>query len=135
MVEGLSALRSRWAAIPRRVAEATQAEMEKQAADVVAMMRRLVPKDEGDLSDSIAWTWGEAPKGSMTIGSVGGQDYGTLRITIYAAGTKDSFHGVFQEFGTRKMSANPFFFPAWRAKRKKVKSAITRAMKKAIREG
>lgn len=135
MVQGLSELKSRWSAIPRRVREAAEGVLEKQAEEVVAMMRRLVPVDQGDLRNSIKWTWGDAPKGALTIGSVGGQEYGTLRITIYAGGTKDSFHALFQEFGTRNMAANPFFFPAWRAKRRKVRSAITRALNKAIREG
>lgn len=135
MVQGLRELKARWSSIPRRVTEAVQAEMEKQAEQVVQMMRRLVPVDQGDLRDSIGWTWGEAPKGAMTIGKVGGKEYGTLRITIYAGGTKDSFHGVFQEFGTRNMAANPFFYPSWRARRKRVKSGITKAMNKAIRGG
>lgn len=135
MVQGLRELRARWSSIPRRVTEAVQAEMEKQAEQVVQMMRRLVPVDQGDLRDSIGWTWGEAPKGAMTIGKVGGKEYGTLRITIYAGGTKASFHAFFQEFGTRNMAANPFFFPSWRARRKRVKSGITKAMNKAIRGG
>lgn len=133
MVQGLSELRSRWSAVPGKVREAVMAEMEKLAEEVVAMMRRLVPKDRGDLENSIGWTWVKAPRGSIMVGSVGGKEYGTLRITIYAGGTRESFHAFFQEFGTRKMAANPFFFPAWRAKRKKVKSGITRAMNKAIR--
>lgn len=133
MVQGLSALKSRFDAIPKAVREAVKAEMEKQAEAVVEMMRRLAPRDQGDLIKSINWTWGDAPKGAMTVGKVHGREYGTMRITIYAGGSKDSFHAVFQEFGTRKMAANPFFFPAWRTRRKRIKAGISRAMNKAIR--
>ncbi|GLS87687.1 hypothetical protein GCM10010873_26610 [Cypionkella aquatica] len=135
MVQGLARLKSRFDAIPKRVREATMAQMEKSAEQVCEMMRRLVPKDKGDLLRSIGWTWGDAPKGSLAVGRVGNNDYGTLRITIYAGGTKESFHALFQEFGTKDMAANPFFYPSWRAKRRGVKTAITRAMNKAIREG
>ncbi|WP_411838575.1 HK97-gp10 family putative phage morphogenesis protein [Paracoccus sp. ME4] len=36
-----------------------------------------------------------------------------------------------QEFGTQSMPANPFFFPAWRANRSRVRSKLTRAVKNA----
>lgn len=134
MVQGLSDLQARFYAIPKAVREAVKAEMEKQAEAVVEMMRRLAPRDQGDLIKSINWTWGDAPKGAMRLGNVvGGRGDGTMRITIYAGGSKASFHAVFQEFGTRKMAANPFFFPAWRVRRKRIKAGISRAITKAIR--
>ena len=67
------------------------------------------------------------------IGTVGGREYGTMRITIYAGGG-DAFYARFQEFGTVKMPANPFFFPVWRARRKRIKNRISRAVSKGIRE-
>jgi HK97 gp10 family phage protein len=63
-----------------------------------------------------------------------------MAITIYAGtrdkslGSADAFYARFQEFGTVKMTANPFFYPAWRANRKRVKGAITRAVKRAVRK-
>ena len=143
-VEGLDRLQKKLALIPRSVTEAVQAELERQAADMVAMMKRLVPVESGALRDSIGWTWGDAPAGSMVIGTVNakgkrsavGASYASMVITIYAgsSGKKgDTFYARFQEFGTRKMVANPFFFVTYRAKRKSAKSALTRAMRKAIK--
>lgn len=143
MVQGLDKLtRKLTVQIPQRVQDATRRAMEKGAEETVQMMKRLVPVESGALRDSIGWTWGEAPSGSFTIGTVGGREYGTMRITIYAGNeqTKVGSRGQFQlarlqEFGTQAMAANPFFYPSWRAMRKRIKSRITREMRKAIKTG
>ena len=134
MVQGLDKLRSRWLAIPQKVKDAVATEMEQIAQDLVDDMYTMAPHLTGDLAGSIGWTWGEAPKGTMVIGKVAKREYGTLQITIYAGGG-DAFYARFQEFGTRKMAANPFFFPVYRARRNSTKTRIGRAMNKAIRNG
>lgn len=140
MVKGLAEFERRWAAIPRRVIEAARDTLEQNAEEIVADMRRVAPRGAtGALANSIGWTWGDAPKGSMVLGTVGGSEYATLRITIFAGtrdkslGDQDAFYARFQEFGTVKMAANPFFFPVWRARRRRVKSRLTRNINKAIK--
>ena len=134
MVQGLDKLKARWGAIPQKVKDAVATEMEQIAQDLVDDMYTMAPHLTGDLAGSIGWTWGEAPKGTMVIGKVAKREYGTLQITIYAGGG-DAFYARFQEFGTRKMAANPFFFPVYRARRNSMKTRIGRAMNKAIRNG
>ena len=132
-IQGLDAFRRRWGAIPGAVRDAVATEMEAIAADLVADMRKLAPKGATlALVESIRWTWGEAPKGSMVIGRVGRGEYGALRITIYAGGG-DAFYARFHEFGTVKMVAQPFFFVAWRARRRAIRGRLTRAINRAIR--
>lgn len=158
MVQGLAAFEARFAAIPLRVRARVQAAMEKVAEEIVADMRRLVRKRrDRRLERSIGWTWGEAPAGSFVIGQVGRADYGSLRLTIYAGG-REAFYARFVEFGTRPHSLAkgarkqnraarmgggymhpgarpfPFFYPAWRLWKRKVKSRISAAMRQAIRE-
>ena len=133
MVEGIDKLKRRWAAIPPKVRELTSKEMEQIAYDIVDDMYSLAPQLTGDMAGSIGWTWGEAPKGAMVLGKVAKNQYATMQITIFAGGG-DQFYARFQEFGTVKMAANPFFFPAWRARKRSVKTRIGRAVGKAIRE-
>ena len=140
-IEGLDRVTRRIALIPQRAMDALAEQLEKNAIELVAEMKRLAPKESGKLAASINWTWGDAPKGTMTLGSVKGgrrkgQGYGVMRITIYAGGRgkSDPFWAWFQEFGTSKMAANPFFFPTYRAKKSAMKSAATRAFKKAIKD-
>lgn len=139
MVQGLAQLqRKLTVTIPAKVEVATRAAMEKGAEELVAMMKRLAPFE--DIRESIKWTWGDAPKGSFTIFKAsGGQEYAALRITIYAKdwrahwfefGTEERFTKTGQHTG--KITATPFFFPSYRAMRKRLKSRITRQMKKAI---
>ena len=134
MVQGLDKLRLRWLAIPQKIKAVVATEMEQIAQDLVDDMYTMAPHLTGDLAGSIDWTWGEAPKGTIVIGKVAKRAYGTLQITIYAGGG-DEFYARFQEFGTRKMAANPFFFPVYRARRNSMKTRIGRAMNKAIRNG
>lgn len=140
MVQGLKSLeRKLTRTIPQKVREATRQAMEKGADEVVATMKNYVPVDTGRLRDSIAWTWGDAPSGAVVVGQSSSIGDGE-RITIYAGvrgnnNYDQGFYVRFVEFGTRAMHAQPFFFPAWRLNKRRVKSQITRAMKKAIREG
>lgn len=133
MVQGLAEFNRRWGSIPELVREAVRKEMERHARLIVSDMHRVVRRGKtGKLAGSIGWTWGDAPAGAMVLGTVGGREYGTLRITIYAGGG-DAFYAWFHEFGTVNMPAHPFFYPVWRARRRKVKGGVTRAMNKAIR--
>lgn len=148
--------------IPAHVERATVAAMEQGASEMVALMKSLAPKGTtGQLAASIGWTWGEAPKGSMALGRMRGRGaQGRKYITIYAGGG-DAFYARFVEFGTQShtiraknapalhlhggifveevqhpgSNAQPFFYPAYRALRRRVRGRITRQMKKAIRDG
>lgn len=132
MVEGVAQFRRKlMVTLPKRVEAATRAAMEKGAEELVAMMKRLVPIDSGDLQMSISWTWGEAPEGAAVIAESEPDSRG-LKITVYA-GSREAFYARWQEFGTKDMPANPFFFPSWRALRKRIRSRIMRDMKKAIK--
>lgn len=147
-VQGLAALQTK---LKRRIPDAAvkrlRAAMEKSADEIVQLMRRLVPVDSGDLRDSIGWTWGGAPKGSLVLGK-SKQSVAGMTITIFAGGG-DAFYARFVEFGTQahisggrfegsvipSIAASPFFFPAWRIKRRSSKNRMTRAIRLGLKEG
>lgn len=166
-IEGLPALERKLRLLPGRVIAEIRTAMEKSAEQICDMMRRLVPVgDSGALQASIGWTWGDAPKGSVTLGTVAPSAKPTTAgrvigsITIYAGGKTalgDAFYARFVEFGTRPHSvaqnasvdrnkrqgegifhpgatAQPFFFPAYRANAKRVKTNMTRAMNKGLKQ-
>jgi HK97 gp10 family phage protein len=149
MVQGLADLNKKVAEIPKRIEKAARVAMEKGAQELVDMMKRLVPVDTGQLRDSIGWTWGDAPAGAALIAQSSPDPRG-LKITVYA---KD-YAAAWVEFGTAphnvalgggnksfKGSANmhpgsraqPFFFPSYRALRKRIQSRIKRDTRKAMR--
>lgn len=112
--------------------------MEEGAAEIVAIMKATVSVKSGALRDSIGWTWGDVPAGSFVIADVrsgknAGMQYATLRIKIYA-GNREAFYGAWQEFGTSKMPAQPFFYHVWKEHRPKFRRRIATAVRKAIKE-
>jgi len=137
-IQGLDKLKRKFSALP----EAMQAEIRKAqeagAEDMAGMARRLVPHDSGALEASIGWTYGDPPTGS--IGGGGGSKAppsqatgtGTDRISVYAGDAK-AYYARWVEFGTVARPATPFFFPAYRALKKKNKSRNTRAMSKVAK--
>lgn len=140
MVEGLEKLRARFRALPQAVQDAATATLEQNAKEIVAMMKRLAPKDSGRLAASIGWTWGNAPEGSVSLGSVAGSPDSYRRITIYAGNAQtlvtNSRGAKFQlaklqEFGTKEMPSNPFFYPAIRANRTRGRARMSRNVRKA----
>lgn len=147
-IQGLDRLRRKLRALPKAAEEEISKAMEQSANEIVALAKSLAPVDGGDLRESIGWTWGDAPKGSITLGKVrkGGRGAGNLQITIYAGGG-DAFYARMIEFGTAPhlngglfagsehpgTAAQPFFYPSWRAGRKRARSRVTRAITKSAK--
>jgi HK97 gp10 family phage protein len=136
-ISGLEQLRAKIRALPEAARADIRKAMEQSADEVVAMAKRLVPVDSGALRDSIGWTWGEPPKGSFALARSGPPGEA---ITIYAGsrdkelGGRDAFYVRWVEFGTVTATAHPFFFPSWRALRRRVKSRNSRAVSKAFKK-
>lgn len=120
--------------MPKLVKQEIRKALEQSAEEIVSLAKSLVPVDKGDLRDSIGWTYGDAPKGSISLGSVRASELtGDLTITVYA-GNSQAFYARWQEFGTQKMQAQPFFYPAYRALRRRAKGRVTRATNKAAKK-
>ena len=133
-------------ALPEEVKRVIGQAIEDSAAEVVAMQKRLVPVESGELRDSIQFTMGqERVKYSMGIGGVRGDPDLSARIS---AGNARVRYAHIVEYGSAPhknagkfagsqhpgTKAQPYFWPAWRAYRRRVRSRITRATKKAARE-
>lgn len=139
--------------LPDAVTAEIRAAMEKQADEIVRLARSLVPKDTHDLEESIGWTWGAPPRGSLTLGKFVRASLGKqLTLTVFA-GDDSAYYARWVEFGTAPHNvargggtvagksqlasgggtghpgakAQPFFFPAYRARRKAAKAAIRKA--------
>ena len=106
-------------AIPEGVKVAARAQLKKNAVEFVETAKGFVRVDDGDLRASIR----EEDTSDET----------RISRTV-SAGGRAAPHGWWVEVGTSKMSAYPFFFPAWNLKKRRFKSRMTRAAKKAIQE-
>lgn len=130
-VVGVQKLNRKLGKIPAAVREEVRTAMVRSAREIADLAEVLVPQDTGRLAGSIGWTWGEAPRGALSLGKVA--TGGDMTITVYA-GDREAFYARWVEFGTVKVAAQPFFFPAYRALRKRSKSRIRRAWTRGIKK-
>lgn len=100
--------------IARELAPAVEA----NARQVHEIQKRLAPKDDGDLIDS------------LDVYAVAGFQGLKWRVT---AGDEKAFYARMVEFGTPRNAASPFFYPAYRAVRRALKSRMTRAIRKVVK--
>lgn len=154
---GLARLNRRLNAIPQNVRAAVQPALLKAGNALADDMRALAPVDDGDLKESIAVT----PGGSTTppYSQPGGrQVVPELQVLVTAGNTKVRYAHLV-EFGAAPheikgkdgkpmgsdgrfgpvvhhpgTKAEPFFWPAFRLHRKKLASAIKRAIRKAVKD-
>lgn len=143
MVKGLDRLKRKLTkSIPERVRKNTEEALKRAARSITDTMEAFAPQDTGRLKGSIGWTMGEPPPGS--ISSKRKSEPGDIAATIYAGDESTMVtnkRGVrfqnarLQEFGTKNMPPTPFFYPAYRAHKKSVKSRVSRAIKKGLKEG
>lgn len=157
-IEGLDRLKRRFAQIPPHVRSAIRQAMAQGADEIVAFQKRLAPVSPrgthghapGALRDSIVQTWGGVggPKfASLRVGTGSERAAGDLSVTI-TAGNSGVRYAHLVEFGTAPhpqggkftgtdhpgTAPQPFFYPPYRALRRRVKARISRAMKRAIKQ-
>lgn len=112
-------LRRRMKSIPVEVRKALKAQSAQNAADLVDTMKGFAPVQDGAL-----------------VSSIKHQDVSdSTRISQrVSAGARDAPYAAWVEFGTSKNAANPFFWPAYRLMKRRMKSRMSRAAKKAVQE-
>lgn len=110
-------LQRRLEAIPKAVREDVEPTLDRNADELVTLMRQLAPDDPStpapDLKTSIKW-----------------REEGELRRAVFT----DDFKARWLEFGTSKMDAQPYFWPAVRLLQKRLRNRTKRAISKAVRD-
>ncbi|MEF2550000.1 HK97-gp10 family putative phage morphogenesis protein [Aurantimonas sp. A2-1-M11] len=146
-VRGLKSLNRKLAAIPKEVRREVRKALEKGAYQIADTAYSLAPSDSGDLKRSIGYTFGKYTAANSNVRGVGAS--GTivdsdLSVTVHAGDAK-AFYAAFIEFGTAGHAQGgkfagtwhpgtppqPFFYPAYRLRKRGVKAGISRAVKKA----
>ena len=146
-IQGLDRLNRKLARLPQVAKQMIRQAMEAKANEIVATMKNLAPVDDGTLRDSIGWTWGKAPKGSLTLAAVQATGNNDMTLTVYA-GNKEAFYARWVEFGTARhengglfagtihpgTAAQPFFFVSWRANKRRTVRAVRKASRDAAKK-
>ena len=133
MVNGIPEVQAMFRRKAAKVAAAAKDAARKGGEDVASAMRYLAPRDQMELVRSIR------VEDAATI-SAGGKDRAFIGVivkagdetTIVTNGRGQRFQNAkLQETGTKNMPASPYFNPAWRANRTRVRGKISRAVRKA----
>lgn len=110
-----------------------------QSLLVVSEIRRFAPVDPdsetpGALRDSVRLE--ERPNGSkFAVRIMVGGPTTKKDVVNGKAGTPYKYdYARAVEFGTVKTKAHPFFFPIYRARKKDIRAAMKRAIRKSVRE-
>jgi HK97 gp10 family phage protein len=130
----------------RALPDAMRAEIRKAIEDSAEEMAEtaysFAPKLTGKLAFSIDWNLGAAPGGTLSTGGRAGKAAAAARearseegllASVYAGGG-GAYYARFLEFGTVKMSAQPFFFPAYRFSKGRAKSRMQRAIRSGAKK-
>jgi len=149
-IEGKDRLRQKLLAMPKVARAQIHDALDVSASEMAETARNFAPKKTGALAASIGYTFGDyKPENANVRTFGGGSNVGDpdLMVTIHA-GSARAWYAALVEFGTAPheqpnnprvgyhhpgATARPYFFPAYRLTRKRVKSRITRATTKAAK--
>lgn len=145
-VKGLERFKAALARLPDAAKEAAASAAVQGAEELVSLQKQLVPIDKGDLRDSIVVT----PPGQTTppYSQPGGsRTAGPIQAIVTAGNTKVRYAhlvefgtaphingGIFEGTKNPGYAAEPYFWPAYRTLRTRIKSRISRKVNKAIKD-
>jgi HK97 gp10 family phage protein len=121
--------------MPNEVRSAIKQSLAQVADEITDYQRRLVPVASGKLKESIVSIFGDKPAApnSGVIGG-GGTILGDPDLTLWIlAGSEEAYYARWVEFGTVAQRGQPFFFPPYRAFRRRGRRMVGNAMRKAMR--
>lgn len=140
-------LQNRFKAIPDHARKGARRALRISGREAVTIIRGDVPVDDGDLLNSVRWTFGDPPPGVLGANErpkPDGPIPQDLRISIFAGGRRAKHaHLVHNGTGPRVrkdgrstgvMPPQPFFWPNIRSLRRRQRGRITRMAGKAIRD-
>jgi hypothetical protein len=114
-------------AIPKEVRRALRAQNGSNAVELVQTMKGFAPGDDALTRSIKSRDVSDSRRISERV-QAGGPET-TRPVREGQSATYD--YALAQEYSTEKMPAHPFFWPAWRLKRRRFKARMSRAGKKA----
>lgn len=116
--------------IPKAIADEMRGAVKEQGEALASAMRQAVPlgvDGRHELQESIRVEDGKHP---LQVRVKAGGELTTKEVRK-GSGVRYDYANA-NEFGTREMNAQPFFWPTYRLMKRRVRSAINRKMRKGI---
>lgn len=142
-IEGLEALKRKFRAMPQEVRKEVMKSVPVSAAELVAMQKRLVAKKKHKLENSIRFEMVTDFKALVIAGGTS-----ETKREVRKGSGEFTDEAILNEFGTKAHKAGgkfkgaripaeparPFFFPAFRALRRRLKGRISRSISTGIKK-
>lgn len=125
---GREKVRRRFLALPEHARRFVDDAMVKGADEIVAMQKRLAPVDDGDLRDAIHWERINPLAIRIRAGNARVRYAHLVEFGVAPHKVGGRFAGAMHP-GTKPAA---FFFPSYRALRRRVKGRIRRSLRKAV---
>lgn len=142
-VSGTARLLQKLDEMPEAVRKAMSDAIADGMEDLNDYQRRLARRvwRTGELESSIGWGWVNPGQDGLTglkpgrAANLAAKGALQLAAKAYAGRVngKEAYYAKFVEFGTRFKPARPFFFPAYRLKKRDIKRNIAVASRRAIK--
>lgn len=142
---GREKLRRRLERLPELAKQHVRAGLQQAAEETVGMMKRAAPVGKAPihLRDAIHYTWGRPGKKILGAFNIGGGD--GIALTIRASSPNVTYAHLV-EFGTAPHAAGgkfkgamhpgtpaqPFFWPSYRAMKRRIRTLVRRGLKRAV---
>lgn len=126
-------LKRKLARIPDNVKRRAQADLMLAGREINMLQRSLAPEEDGVLRSTIRTE-------KLTDGTVGveikaGGPATTKIVRKSEKGSSPTYdYALAQEFGTEKMSPNPFFYPGYKARKRRALSRVRQGWKRSLKE-
>lgn len=120
--EGKERALRRMTRIPQNVRRAARVQLEKNAVELVTTIKSAAPVDDGLLQSSIM------QEDSSTPSRI------SRTVSAEARDERGRPYGRWVEFGHSGAAPRPFFWPIYRLYRRRFRTRMSRAARKAIRE-
>ena len=146
---GVQSFKSRLKRIPPLVREEARDALRRNAIELQTAIKTAAPRDSGDLAESIAWQWSDGTriKYSQRGKSKSVPARGNVIAVRVSAGNARVRYAHLVEFGAAPhvaggkfkgaqhpgAPAQPFFYPTYRARKRRVKNNMRRVLRAAVK--
>lgn len=133
---GRAKVRRKLRALPEAVLRELKDQNGKNSAELVETMKGFAARDSksGALVGSIEDEAAQSPSGVARRVKAGGERTRKPVRKSKKGNAPEYDYALANEYGTEDMAAQPFFWPAWRLKRRRFKSRMSRAGKRGIQK-
>ncbi len=131
-VNGFQKLMRKIAKVPDAVKPRAQADLMLAGREINMLQRSLAPQDDGVLRGSIRTE--PLPDGEVGVQILAGGEATTVTVRKSRKGNAPKYdYALGQEYGTEKMQANPFFWPGYRARKKRAMRRVRAGVKRSLK--